>query len=137
MLFIDSKHLLQRFGLEKVLENHRGCVNSVQWNEAGSLLLTAGDDKHIMITNPFSYKVVVDYETKHKTNIFCAKFLPTSNNCVISSGGDGSVLNIGINFIIYNIYTYLIYIFLILFYFFMQRFGKNQGNRMEFFYMPL
>lgn len=107
MIFIDSKHLLQRFGLEKVLEIHRGCVNSVQWNEVGSLLLTAGDDKHIVITNPFSYKVVVDYQTKHKNNIFCAKFLPTSNNHIISSGGDGSVLNLGINFIIYNICTYI------------------------------
>jgi len=81
--------------LEKILENHHGCVNSVHWNDSGSLLLTAGDDKHIVITNPFSYKVLVDYKTQHKTNIFCAKFLPTSDNRIISCGADGSVLNLG------------------------------------------
>ncbi|XP_060852695.1 DDB1- and CUL4-associated factor 6-like [Rhopalosiphum padi] len=90
----NSKHFVQRLGLEKILENHHGCVNSVNWNDAGSLLLTAGDDKHIVITNPFSYKVLVDYKTQHKTNIFCAKFLPTSDNRIISCGADGSVLNL-------------------------------------------
>jgi len=93
--FTDSKHFVQRLDLEKILETHHGCVNSVNWNDSGSLLLTAGDDKHIVITNPFSYKVLVDYKTKHKTNIFCAKFLPTSDNRIISCGADGSVLNLG------------------------------------------
>jgi len=87
----------------------------VNWNDSGSLLLTAGDDKHIVITNPFSYKVLVDYKTKHKTNIFCAKFLPTSNSRIISCGADGSVLNLGKYSCIFAIF--LIYIFLILFVF--------------------
>ncbi|CAI6349631.1 unnamed protein product [Macrosiphum euphorbiae] len=90
----NSKHFVQRLDLEKILRTHDGCVNSVNWNDSGSLLLTAGDDKHIVITNPFSYKVLVDYKTKHKTNIFCAKFLPTSNSRIISCGADGSVLNL-------------------------------------------
>lgn len=83
------------------MESHHGCVNSVHWNDTGSLLLTAGDDKRIMITNPFSYKVIVDYKTKHKTNIFCAKFLPTTDNRIVSCGADGSILNLG-KFIIFN-----------------------------------
>lgn len=70
-------------------------MNSVNWNDSGSLLLTAGDDKHIVITNPFSYNVLVDFKTKHKTNIYCAKFLPTSDNRIISCSADGSVLNLG------------------------------------------
>ncbi|XP_060867889.1 DDB1- and CUL4-associated factor 6-like [Metopolophium dirhodum] len=90
----NSKHFVQRLDLEKILETHRGCVNSVNWNDSGSLLLTAGDDKHIVITDPFSYKLLVDYKTKHKTNIFCAKFIPTSDNRIISCGADGSVLNL-------------------------------------------
>lgn len=94
-LFTDSLHFVQRFTVEKVLENHRGCVNSIHWNDSGSLLLTAGDDKHIVITNPFSYEILVDYKTRHKTNIFCAKFLPTTNNRVISCGADGYILNLG------------------------------------------
>jgi len=95
VFFSDSLHLVQRFTLEKVLESHRGCVNSVNWNDTGTLLLTAGDDRRIVITNPFSYNVLVDYKTRHKTNIFCAKFLPTTNNCVVSCGLDGNILNLG------------------------------------------
>lgn len=94
-VFTDSKHLVQRITLETVLDTHQGCVNSVHWNDTGSLLLTAGDDKHIVITNPFTYKVYVDYKTKHKSNIFCAKFLPTTDSRIISCGGDGSILNLG------------------------------------------
>lgn len=94
-LFIDSKHFVQRLGLEKTLEIHQGCVNSVNWNDSGSLLLSAGDDYHLVITNPFTHTVCVDYKTQHKTNIFCAKFLPTTDNRVISCSADGAVLNLG------------------------------------------
>jgi len=81
--------------LEKVLKFHQGSVNSVNWNDSGSLLLSAGDDKHIVITNPFTYKILVDYKTQHTANIFCAKFLPTSDNRVISCSAGGAVLNLG------------------------------------------
>lgn len=89
-----------------MLDTHQGCVNSVQWNDAGSLLLTAGDDKHIVISDPFKYKALINFKTTHSTNIFCAKFLPTSDHRIISCGADGSILNLGkfenmyINFIV-------------------------------------
>lgn len=95
------------------MESHHGCVNSVHWNDTGSLLLTAGDDKRIMITNPFSYKVIVDYKTKHKTNIFCAKFLPTTDNRIVSCGADGSILNLG-KFIIFYYFIFYCNTFYIL-----------------------
>lgn len=94
-LFTDTKDLIQRLTLEKVLDYHKGCVNSLHWNETGSLLLSAGDDKNIIVTNPHTYKLIVDYKTRHKTNILCAKFLPTTENRIISCGGDGSILNLG------------------------------------------
>lgn len=77
------------------MDQHNGCVNSLHWNETGSLLLAAGDDKNIIITNPYTYKLIIDYKTRHKTNILCAKFLPTTDYRVISCGGDGSILNLG------------------------------------------
>ncbi|XP_050522625.1 DDB1- and CUL4-associated factor 6-like isoform X2 [Daktulosphaira vitifoliae] len=92
----DSKHLVERLSVEKVLENHRGCVNSLNWNDSGSLLLSAGDDKRLIITDPFSYKVHLDYLTNHRTNIFCAKFLASTNTKIISCGGDGAILNLDI-----------------------------------------
>ncbi|VVC30503.1 Hypothetical protein CINCED_3A016689 [Cinara cedri] len=90
----NSKHLVQRLALEKVLDQHNGCVNSLHWNETGSLLLSAGDDKTIIITNPYTYELIVHYKTQHKTNILCAKFLPTTDHRIISSGGDGSILSL-------------------------------------------
>lgn len=86
------------------MDIHQGCVNSVNWNDSGSLLLSAGDDNNIVITNPFTYKVLFDYETHHKTNIFCAKFLPTSDNRVISCSANGAVLNLGKYSCIFAIY---------------------------------
>lgn len=108
LLFTDNKHLVQRLTLEQNMKQ-RGCVNSLQWNETGTLLLSAGDDKRIVIINPFTYQHVVDYKTKHQTNIYCAKFLPTLDNRVISCGADGSILSTG-KYIIYFIYHQSMYI---------------------------
>lgn len=74
---------------------HQGCVNSLQWNDTGSLLLSAGDDKSIVIADPFSYEVYVNYKTMHRTNIFCAKFLPTQDTRIITCDGNGAILNLG------------------------------------------
>jgi WD40 repeat protein len=93
-LFSDNKHLVQRLTLEQTVKQRR-CVNSLQWNDTGNLLLSAGDDRRIVIINPFTHKNVVDYKTRHQTNIFCAKFLPTMDNRIISCGADGSILNLG------------------------------------------
>jgi len=42
--------------------------------------------------------VLVDYKTSHRSNIFCARFLPFSNDaCIISAAGDGSVVYTDIN----------------------------------------
>ncbi|XP_022173232.1 DDB1- and CUL4-associated factor 6-like isoform X2 [Myzus persicae] len=90
----NSLHFVQRLDLEKTLDIHYGSVNSVNWNDSGTLLLTAGDDKRIVITNPFAYHVFVNYKTNHKTSIYCAKFLPTSSTHIISCSSDGSVLNL-------------------------------------------
>ncbi|XP_025414253.1 DDB1- and CUL4-associated factor 6-like [Sipha flava] len=89
----DNKHLVQRLTLEQTVKQRR-CVNSLQWNDTGNLLLSAGDDRRIVIINPFTHKNVVDYKTRHQTNIFCAKFLPTMDNRIISCGADGSILNL-------------------------------------------
>lgn len=92
---------MQRLGLEKRLDLHNGPVNSLQWNATGNLLLSAGDDKKIVITNPFTYDVHVDFLTQHKTNIFCAKFLPLADSRIISCSANGSILNLGILLHIY------------------------------------
>ena len=50
------------------LDSHRGCVNTVAWNEAGTLLLSGSDDRRLIVTDPFSRSVycasdiVIDFD---------------------------------------------------------------------------
>ena len=78
------------------LEVHRGCVNSIWWDETGQYLLSGSDDHRLVITEPYSKKVFVDVYTSHKANIFSAKFLPCSNTRkIVSCAGDGNILYTG------------------------------------------
>ena len=78
------------------LEVHRGCVNSIWWDETGQYLLSGSDDHRLVITEPYSKKVFVDVYTSHKANIFSAKFLPCSNTRkIVSCAGDGNILFTG------------------------------------------
>lgn len=82
----------QRLKLDKELDVHKGCVNSIVWNETGDKILSGSDDQKLVITNPFTSKVLVKYTTVHRSNIFSAKFLPQSDNRIVSCSGNGSVL---------------------------------------------
>lgn len=75
---------------------HRGCINSVVWNPSGSLLLTGSDDAFLKLTDPFAPPSVEatpkwTLRTKHKGNIFCARFLPCGDDHIVSCSGDGVV----------------------------------------------
>lgn len=84
--------LTQRLKLDKELDVHKGCVNSIVWNESGDKILSGSDDQKLVISNPFTSKVHVKYTTVHRSNIFSAKFLPQSDNRIISCSGNGSVI---------------------------------------------
>lgn len=84
--------LTQRLKLDKELNVHKGCVNSIVWNETGDRILSGSDDQKLVITNPFTSKVHVKYTTVHRSNIFSAKFLPHGDSRIISCSGNGSVL---------------------------------------------
>ena len=74
-------------------------MNTVVWNETGQFLLSGSDDHRLLITEPYSRKVVVDLTTSHRANIFSAKFLPgTSDKKVVSCAGDGTLLFTGLEF---------------------------------------
>ena len=49
-----SLYHLQRLSLLHTLDSHRGCVNTVAWNEAGTLLLSGSDDRRLVVTDPFT-----------------------------------------------------------------------------------
>lgn len=50
-----------------------------------------------MLFNLFLFKVLTDYKTSHRANIFSAKFLPNSgDHRIVSCSGDGIILYTGI-----------------------------------------
>lgn len=88
----DSLALTQRLRLDRELNVHNGCVNSIVWNEKGDKILSGSDDQKLVLTNAFDSKVYFKYTTVHKSNIFSAKFLTNSENRIVSCAGNGSVI---------------------------------------------
>lgn len=79
LFFTDCLSYVQRLDLFKKLKVHKGCVNTVSWNDKGEYLLSGSDDQTIVVTNPYTGKVLVQYKTAHRANIFSAKFMPQSS----------------------------------------------------------
>ena len=90
----NSTSITRRLKLSRLLEVHRGCVNTICWNDRGSLILSGSDDQHLMVTDPFTSQVVTDVHSGHRENIFSAKFLPETNDRrVVSCSGDGIIFH--------------------------------------------
>ncbi|CAM6082961.1 unnamed protein product [Calypogeia fissa] len=84
--------LVQRLALEKVMEGHQGCVNTLAWNQKGSLLLSGSDDFQVNIWEYGTHKLLHSIYTGHSNNIFCTKFMPeTGDDVVVSGAGDAEV----------------------------------------------
>uniref|UniRef100_T1J3V2 Uncharacterized protein n=1 Tax=Strigamia maritima TaxID=126957 RepID=T1J3V2_STRMM len=89
----NSKSVVQRLKLSHKLPVHNGCVNSISWSENGEFLLSGSDDQRLCITNAHTSKLQKVILTRHRTNIFSAKFLPHSDNQkVVSCSGDGIII---------------------------------------------
>ncbi|CAG5115056.1 unnamed protein product [Candidula unifasciata] len=87
-----SLYFLQRLKLDKKLSVHDGCVNTICWNDNGTLILSGSDDQQLAITDPFSGKTIVKFRSGHRSNIFSAKFLPGSmDREVVSCSGSGEI----------------------------------------------
>jgi hypothetical protein len=110
----DSKELLQRLQLDVNIDAHNGCVNTIVWNETGSLLLSGSDDHNLVITDIFKPKPVSSIiRTPHTANIISAKFLSGTSDTKLVSCADSTILLTDINrpdqFSILNCYTSKVY----------------------------
>ncbi|RWS25917.1 nuclear receptor interaction protein-like protein [Leptotrombidium deliense] len=89
----NSKSFVQRLCLQAALPVHKGCVNTISWNESGQWLLSGSDDQHLCITHAYTHKKLVSIRTGHRANIFSARFLPNTNDrLVVSCSGDGMIV---------------------------------------------
>eukprot|EP00761_Pharyngomonas_kirbyi_P013561 gb/GECH01013590.1/.p1 GENE.gb/GECH01013590.1/~~gb/GECH01013590.1/.p1 ORF type:complete len:397 (+),score=113.05 gb/GECH01013590.1/:1-1191(+) len=83
--------------LERVctLDEHGGCVNTVQWNDAGTLIVSGSDDCYLNIWDYGSRELLQNISTGHTGNIFCAKFLPLSDDRrLVTCAADGDIKHI-------------------------------------------
>ncbi|XP_027469645.2 DDB1- and CUL4-associated factor 6 isoform X9 [Zalophus californianus] len=91
-LFSGRREFIQRLKLEATLNVHDGCVNTICWNETGEYILSGSDDTKLVISNPYSRKVLTTIRSGHRANIFSAKFLPCTNDKqIVSCSGDGVI----------------------------------------------
>ncbi|KAL9909719.1 DDB1- and CUL4-associated factor 8-like [Glossina fuscipes fuscipes] len=90
--YYASRHVVERMKLSHALHKHNGCVNCLNFNRAGNLLVTGSDDARLIIWDWAHSKTKYVWKSGHTANIFQSKFIP-SNGCidVVSAGRDAQV----------------------------------------------
>lgn len=74
------------------LEGHEGCVNAVEFNSSGDLVVSGSDDRQVMFWNWASKTRLFAYPSGHTDNIFQTKIMPfTDDSRIVTSAGDGQV----------------------------------------------
>lgn len=81
-----------RLALEATLVGHTGCVNCLDYNQTGNLLISGSDDKSIIVWETFKNNKRAQIHTSHSGNIFSVKFISnTSDTQIASCASDASV----------------------------------------------
>ena len=100
-----SLHCVKRLELMYKLEEHAGCVNSLNFHPDGSLLASGADDLKVVIWDWKVGKTLMKYKTKHRGNVFQSKFLPLSGDLHIAScARDGQVTLVFLKFSILTLF---------------------------------
>lgn len=86
----NSLWMIQRLELSRRLEEHRGCVNCLSFNQSGNLLCSGSDDRKVCIWDWQGNKLVKKLNTEHSRNIVCCSFADGDRQ-VITSSRDGRV----------------------------------------------
>ncbi|CAO1378053.1 unnamed protein product [Diamesa serratosioi] len=81
---------VERLDLQGELIGHDGCVNTLEFSNCGSLLASGSDDFTVHIWDPYRQKLLQQFKTPHRGNIFSVKFLPKSDNKKVVTGAADS-----------------------------------------------
>jgi len=68
--FYGSLYSVERLELMKKLDGHHGCVNCLNFNYAGTKLASGSDDLFIKIWNFGMGKVIANFHSGHRANVF-------------------------------------------------------------------
>jgi len=91
-MILQKQDLLRRLGLDKKLDKHKGCVNTVSFNADGDILLSGSDDRQVILWDWQTASVKLSFDSGHFNNIFQAKFMPFSDDrTIVTSAADKQV----------------------------------------------
>ena len=74
--YYGSLHVVEHFELMYKLEEHQGCVNTLNFNQKGNLLASSSDDISVVIWDWAIGKKNHSFDSGHRSNVFQAKWLP-------------------------------------------------------------
>lgn len=87
---LQSIDWVQKLKLKTRLKGHAGCVNTIEWNKAGTHLLTGSDDLHLGVWHAGGSSRI---RTGHFANIFSAEFY-NNDHSAVTCGMDGTVRSV-------------------------------------------
>ncbi|XVE67207.1 hypothetical protein DITRI_Ditri08aG0141500 [Diplodiscus trichospermus] len=87
-----SEDLVLRLDIYKKLEKHRGCVNTVSFNDDGNILVSGSDDKRVILWDWETGHAKLAFHSGHVNNVFQAKIMPcTDDRSLVTCAADGQV----------------------------------------------
>ncbi|KAF8933815.1 DDB1- and CUL4-associated factor 6 [Haplosporangium gracile] len=88
---LASESFVKRLEQQPQLKGHRGCVNTIAWDETGDFLVSGSDDRRLNVYKPLAAQPLIhSIPSGHTQNIFSAKFLTGSSaQTIISCSADG------------------------------------------------
>ncbi|XP_060232751.1 DDB1- and CUL4-associated factor 8-like [Meriones unguiculatus] len=87
-----ARVFVQRFSLQYTLEGHAGSLNTVHFNQRGTLLASGSDDLKVILWDWLRQQQVLNFSSGHKNDVLSAKFLPNCGDTLLAMcGRDGQV----------------------------------------------
>ncbi|XP_043270533.1 DDB1- and CUL4-associated factor 8-like [Venturia canescens] len=96
--FYGSLYMVERLQYLHSLEEHRDCVNTVEFNAQGNLLVSGSDDLEVIVWNWATGRMRKPYYSGHRKNIFQASWLPRDDlSMMVTCSSDGQVRLLDLN----------------------------------------
>ncbi|CAH0406790.1 unnamed protein product [Chilo suppressalis] len=92
--FYGSLHVVYRMDKMFQLNQHKGCVNSINFHPEGHLLASGSDDQNVIIWDWAHNKALQTIKTGHRSNVFQSKFLhlnAKSQLNIVTCARDGQI----------------------------------------------
>lgn len=83
---------MKRITLHGKLNGHKECVNTVEFNSTGDVLVSGSDDRQVIFWDWAAKSKTFSYPSGHLDNIFQARIMPfTDDRKIVTSSCDGQV----------------------------------------------